>query len=687
MRLGPNFSSMHRFAKAVLIILGIDNSERPVFSSLFAPRMIQLVLLAITLTAIASPRASARTIFVQPGTSPTENTFASLLEAVEAVPKIRSGLAAGEEITIELPPGIHRLSEPILLNAMNSGLPSSPLTIRGASDGSSQLLGSALISSRPAIPSDAPDVRIPAEVRFAALPSQPFEFHKSRRSTYTKISSSGLEVFQGDRRLTFARWPRQGFSEDISVRFSGQFPEVRLSPEQTKQLSNEKAMWISGYWARDWAYESVPVKSFDPASQTFQVDRLQTPLQARSHFRFFVENILGGLSSPGQMVLNSPNHLLFIPYEGQESEVSVSVSKHIFVLQNARNVHIERLQLGQTLGEAIRIVNSSDIEVRECSIKGTGTWGAVVSASARVSFDRCLISETAEGGISLDGGNRRTLARSDNFVRNSVVAYFGLENPAYRPGIQLQGVGNTVVGSLIAHGPHSGITVSGNDNTIESNELTDLLTQTDDAGAIYMGRDWSMRGNLITGNFFHDILPNSKRTAVGVYLDDQFSGATIDRNVFYKVNLPILLGGGRDNKISRNLFLAPTKAAILADNRGMTWQRPMVSSELEKKLVAMPFQSETWRVRYPSLAAISAEQKGEPGGNEIRSNAVAGGALKRFLGEATERLVNLSDNQDELSLPDETGAKSAREAVSTFLSLHPDVSRALALPALPKRME
>jgi hypothetical protein len=673
---------MHLFAKQLLITLVIGYSERPI-SSLFAPRLVQLVALsvAITLAAIAPNRASGRTIFVQPGTSSAQNKFDSLLEAVEAVPKIRSGLGAGEEIIIELAPGIHRLTEPILLNAMNSGLPSSPLIIRGASDGSTQLLGSVLSSSRPAVPSDAPDVRIPPGARFVALPNQPFEFHKSRRSTYTKVSSSGLEVFQGDRRLTFSRWPRQGFSEDISVQISRPFPEVRLSPEQTEQLSHEQAMWISGYWARDWAYESVPVKSFDAARQTFQVDRLQTPLQARDHFRFFIENIFQALSSPGQMVLNSPNHLFFIPYEGQGSDVSVSVSKHIFVLQNARNVHIERLQLGQTLGEAIRIVNSSDIEVRDSSIKGTGMWGAIVSASARVSFDRCLISETAEGGISLDGGNRRTLARSDNFVRNSIVAHFGLENPAYRPGVRLQGVGNTIVGTLIAHGPHSGITISGNDNTIENNELTDLLTQTDDAGAIYMGRDWSMYGNSITGNFFHDILPNSKKTAVGVYLDDQFSGTTIDGNVFYQVNLPILLGGGRDNKISRNLFLAPTKAAILADNRGMTWQRQMVPGELEKKLVAMPFQSETWRIRYPTLAAITAEQKGEPGGNEIRSNAVAGGSLTRFLGDGTERLISLRDNQEGLPLPDEIRAKSAREAVSRFLSLHPDVSKALALPA------
>ncbi len=650
-------------------------------------RLVRPVLLVGLATfAITIDQASPRTIFVRPEAPSTENTFPSLIEAIRAVPKIRTQLTAGDAITIELAPGIHRVSEPILLTAGNSGFPGSPLTIRGAPDRSSQLLGSVITRSRPAMASDTPEARVPEGTRLVALPKQP-EFFKTRRSTYAKIASSGLEVFQGDHRLTFARWPRQGFSEDISVDASGASPKVKLSPEKTTQLSRERAMWISGYWARDWAYESVPVMSFDSASQTFVVDRLQTPLQTRNRFRFFVENILSALNSPGQMVLYSPDQMLFVPFGGEKSDVSVSISKHIFVLQGAKNVRIERLQIGQTLGEAIRIVNSSDVEVRECAIKGTGTWGAIVSASTRISFDDCAVTETAEGGISLDGGNRRTLVRSDNFVRNTVVANFGIENPAYRPGIQLQGVGNTVVGSLIAHGPHSGITISGNDNTIENNELTDLLTQTDDAGAIYMGRDWTMRGNSISGNFFHDILPNSTKTAVGIYLDDQFSGATVDRNVFHQVNLPILLGGGRDNKISRNLFLAPTKPAILADNRGMTWQRPMVFSELEKKLVAMPFQSEIWRSRYPSLAAITTEQKGEPGGNEIWSNVVAGGTLDRFLGDATERLINVRDNQDGLPMPEGARGKAAREAVLRFLSLHPAVSNKLGLPALPNRRE
>lgn len=651
--------------------------------------ILKLLLKSVILVGLITP-ASGRTIFVAPGATPDENTFVSLTDAIKAIPKIRSELRAGDPLVIELAPGIHRISEPILLTSSNSGIPESMLIVRGAPNGTSQLVGSVEVESRPSVPGDAPETSLANGVRVAALPTERTSFFKARRGTYANIPNSGLEAFQNGQRLSFARWPGKDFSEDIAVDSSETSPKVRLSLEKTREFSQEHAMWISGYWARDWAYESVPVTTFDPSSQTFLVAPLKTPFPARQRFRFFVENILSSLDEPGKMVLYAPSKLFYFPFAGKISDVSVAVSRNIFLVQGAHHIRIERLQLGQTLAEAIRIVNSSDIEVRECLIRGTGMWGAVVLNSDRVRFEDCTVSDTAEGGIFLDGGNRKTLKRSDNMVRNTIITNFGNENPAYRPGIQLQGVGNSVRESYIGHGPHSGVIISGNDNTVEENELTDLVTQTDDAGAVYMGRDWTMRGNSISGNFIHDIASGARKTAVGIYLDDQFSGTIIDRNLFCRVNLPILLGGGRDNQISRNLFIAPTKPALLADDRGLTWQRQMVSAELEKRLASVPVQSEIWKAEYPTLATLSAQQKGEPGGNRLVSNIVVGGVLYKFLGTSTQGLTYIDDNdvQPLVSNRGNGDETPASELVSNFLRQHPHLSEKLSIaPPVDRREE
>ena len=49
------------------------------------------------------------------------------------------------------------------------------------------------------------------------------------------------------------------------------------------------------------------------------------------------------------------------------------------------------------------------------------------------------------------------------------------------------------------------IVFGGNEHLIEFNEIHDVCHESNDAGAIYGGRDWTMRGTVIRYNYFHDI--------------------------------------------------------------------------------------------------------------------------------------------------------------------------------------
>ena len=90
----------------------------------------------------------------------------------------------------------------------------------------------------------------------------------------------------------------------------------------------------------------------------------------------------------------------------------------------------------------------------------------------------------------------------------------------------------------------------GNDHRIEYNEVHHVLLETDDAGAFYIGRDWTERGHVLRGNFVHHCGPRyspppptrspglvygpSGRHGTNLlYLDDAASGIRLEGNVLH----------------------------------------------------------------------------------------------------------------------------------------------------------
>jgi hypothetical protein len=169
--------------------------------------------------------------------------------------------------------------------------------------------------------------------------------------------------------------------------------------------------------------------------------------------------------------------------------------------------------------------------------------------------------------------------------------------------------------------------ISGNDHQIEMNEIYDVCYETDDVGAIYMGRDWTARGNVIRHNYIHDILGHGPYGAMGVYLDDWISGTTVAGNVFYRVGRAVLIGGGRDNLIEGNIFVdCPSSVYISALGLGQPHLDITAgTATLRERLAAVPYQSPPWQERYSTLANILNDEPMAPKGNVVRGNISLGG--------------------------------------------------------------
>jgi hypothetical protein len=151
------------------------------------------------------------------------------------------------------------------------------------------------------------------------------------------------------------------------------------------------------------------------------------------------------------------------------------------------------------------------------------------------------------------------------------------------------------------------------------NEIHHVCEEANDAGAIYCGKDWTCRGNLIRHNHLHDITGFEGKGCVGVYLDDHFSSARIEGNLFRRVTRAAFIGGGRDNAIVNNVFVDCTPA-VYVDARGLGWAA-FQRETLMKRLADVPWQEEPWKSRYPELAGLDTDPaQMTPAGNVIERN-------------------------------------------------------------------
>jgi DNA invertase Pin-like site-specific DNA recombinase len=259
----------------------------------------------------------------------------------------------------------------------------------------------------------------------------------------------------------------------------------------------------------------------------------------------------------------------------------------------------------------------------------THNWTAAdvkVYGGAKHGVVGCDIYQAGQGGIHLEGDDRKTLTPAGHYADNNHVHHTARWDPVYQQGITAFGVGNSVTHNLIDHVPHIAIGFTGNDQVIEYNEIHSAVFQPNDAGAIYTSppdETWSMRGHRIRYNYLHDIRGFRSKGCFGVYLDDCFSSADISGNVFYDVATAILIGGGRDNIIMNNMFIKCDRAFSI-DARGLGWAKG-VGDFTTKELIALNYKQPPWSIHYPELLNLLEDEPLAPKGNVVARNICWGG--------------------------------------------------------------
>lgn len=473
-------------------------------------------------------------------------------------------------------------------------------------------------------------------------------------------------LYVDDQMQTLARYPNEGYINIDEVIEQGSVPrnDENLKPEDfkgfkirtnDKRLDNWKdaeEIWVFGYFMHDWAEADFNV--------TIDFDDKNTILSDWPSFygvtkdrRMYFFNLLEELDAPGEWYLDRTNGILYLyPSQtlGGDTKVELVTNDQTFItIEGAKDISIKGIHFEKSLGQGIIANGVENLLIADCEfsyimdtvISITGTKCSVVSNH---------IHDVGSRAVFMEGGDRNTLTSGENVITNNIIERFQQVKPTGAYGIEARGVGTLISHNVVRECNSIAILYFGNNHILEYNDVSKACMDTSDQGAIYSGRSWASRGNVIRYNYIHDmsmIDTNTGMTIQGVYLDDMHSSTEVYGNVFYNLVAVTLYGGGRNNTFQNNIMI-DCKEPFRMDSRGLTWMDSGKDSEIRRNLDAVPYQNEVWSAAYPELVNILEDEPQIPKYNVISGNV----SFNTPDYEVTEEVVKYGTMENNITIKD-----------------------------------
>ena len=592
-----------------------------------------MVMLACV-AGVAVNHASGVAFFVSPqGDDGNTGTQGRPFQTLEAAREAARRAGRSEDVTIWLRGGVYERTAPLVLNESDSGTADHPVAYRAWPGEEVRIVGGKVIEGWTPVTDGAILGRLLPEARDQVVQ---VDLKALGLTDYGQVSGGGLELFFDDRPMTLVRWPNDSFvkivgllePDTVNVRGTkgSKTGKFMYEGDRPGRWLQENDAWVHGYWFWDWSDQRQKIESIDTDKRIISIVPPYHNYGYRVGQWFYGMNLLAELDAPQEWYLDRETGILYFwpPKPVAEGRAVVSVAKGLLELSHAHHVSFEGLTFEACRGTAVVLSDCSQVRIAGCVLRNLGNSAVSVGGGKENHVVSCDIYATGRGCISLRGGDRASLTPAGHVAENNHIHHYGRWNRMYTPAISLSGVGCRASHNLIHDAPHMAIGFSGNDHTIEFNEIHHVCLESNDAGAIYSGRDWTMRGTIVRHNYLHHIVGFQGKGCVGVYLDDMFCGTQIYGNLFYQVTRAAFVGGGRDCTIENNIFV-DCHRGLHIDARAMGWASGHVETTMTDRLKAMPYTSELWKKRYPKLPNILADEPAAPKGNLVVRNFSVGG--------------------------------------------------------------
>ncbi len=584
----------------------------------------------------------------QPNSAQTDGPLQSLAAAQNTARRLkRENKILPNSITVQLHDGVYWLSETLTLNEEDSGADSMTIIWQAAPGESAIISGGQEIHGFEPATDPAILQRFAVNARAHILQTT---LAVDSLAAMSEKDGPGLEVFFNDARLQRARYPNTGYLKITSVPQSGgkiinegswqwkrfgtpvgrHYGRIRYNDEQPRHWQPAKDIWLHGYFCWDWRDGFQSIERLEAQQQEITLAPPYHNYGFHQEQRFYFLNVLEALDQPGEWYLDRASGRLYLWPPAPLENAAVKVSRlngPLLALHNTSHLRFENLTFELSRKNAIEIRGGRHNVIAGCTVRNVGMTAIVIEGGSYQGVQSCDIYNIGGGGIVLNSGDRPTLTSGHSFVDNTRFHDFGQVRKTTCPAIDARGVGTRLTHNLLHDSPDAGIAYLGNEMLLEYNEIHDIAKESDDVGAFYCGRDYTMRGNVIRYNYFHHLQKPMYVGVMSVYLDDFSSGATIFGNIFYKAGRAVFMGGGREHTIENNIFVdcAPS---IFLDARGLVRNTEFFDGRittLTDRMQAMNYTAPPYSEKYPELLTLYQDDPARPKHNRIQRNISIGG--------------------------------------------------------------
>ena len=556
-----------------------------------------------------------------------DQPLASLAGARDRVRAVKA-----DSVTVQFAAGTYTFDQPVAFEKLDSGTENAPVLYRAAPGAEVRFSGGRLVTGWQPVMDRATSKQLAREardrIRVVDLKAQGI-------SDYGELVVRGFnkgsppaeaELFWNDEPMTLARWPNEGFRG-----LTGQegVERVIVDTDRLSRWTSESDPWAFAYWYHDWAELIEPIVGID-VEKRMLMRSPKSEAHAGIHpgrARWYAFNLLSELDEPGEYYLDRDNGRLYFWPPEEEGRAVLSQSQGFIRAEDLSHVTFRGFVFEACRATAVQLAGGAACRIVASTLRNTGHAAVRVDGGEDHEVYGCDIYHCGEGGIFMSGGDRLSLTPARHNAENNHIHHYSRRVRTYKSAVSVQGVGCRIAHNLIHDGPHMALAAGGNDHVVENNEIHNVVYETGDAGAFYVGRDWTQRGTVIRHNYWHQISGAGGHGGMTIYLDDQHSGHVIHGNLFERCSQAVFIGGGDDNIVTNNVFIDCWRAAHL-DNRGMHWMKAFgdnPESSINVNLRAMPYRGDLWRARYPTLAGILDDDPGVPKRNLFRRNISAGG--------------------------------------------------------------
>lgn len=405
-------------------------------------------------------------------------------------------------------------------------------------------------------------------------------------SSNTYSVQAPIELICDDEVQTMARWPnanKDGFetftyvdevtANEAYKNFSFKMNDVYSDRMSYWKKSDWKTMYMHGFFVADWLDSRVGVSNIRSGIITSTSSPTDSLKKGRP---FYVYNLLPELDRPGEYFIDVPNKILYyFPSESSDenSNFILTTLKDSICKINASNVTLKHITFNGSQSGGVYIGAAENSVFDQCKILNTDRQGIQIGVSS-TSVDavncgiRNSVIKNVDVGILMNAGDMTSLKRANCFAENNLIENFSRKRFCYDPAINTGGCGNRILNNEVRRGTHMAIWAGGCYNEIAYNDISDVLRETADSGAVYMNTTLTCLGNKLHNNYFHDIKLNErlKDNIFGIrafYFDDYTGGQNAYNNLIANVQgYGLLSNGGSWNKLNNNVCYKLTKEAV-----------------------------------------------------------------------------------------------------------------------------